>query len=66
MCVLYTYKCVVYNNCYIHTASTVVTDAVSGVTEEDTSQDDLTSYPNTVHSGMCGYVITVNHVKIMS
>ncbi len=32
-----------------------MTDGVpSGVTEEgDASQDDLTSYPHTIHSGMC-------------
>ncbi len=40
-----------------------MTDAVpSGVTEGDTSQDVLTSNPQTIHSGMCGYEITVNHV----
>ncbi len=42
----------------LHTASAVLTDAVpSDVTEEDTSQDVLTSYPHTIPSGMCESVM---------
>ena len=50
--VLYVYL----NTCHIfiiRTASTVMTVISSDVTERDTSQDFHTSYPNTIHSGMC-------------
>ncbi len=47
-----------YHN-YLYIASTVLTDAVpSDVTEGDTSQDVLTSYPHTIPSGI-SYVYTI-------